>query len=443
MNPEFERNVWLELTPLRLIVMAAVLALAFFAAALSGDVFQPGQVARWGFYFIVVLWGTRNAARSVIGEIRERTWDAQRLSSLSAGTMMGGKLFGSTIFSWYGGLICLAVIAADTLQVSGILPALHAIAYYIALGVITQSVSFWASLIAVSRKQGRSSFEVFLYQAAGIVAGIAVADIADPAMMTAFAGHLQAQPLWWWGMALPVQAFLLVSLALFAGWTLVAGYRQMRLELKLVNGPLVWLGFLLFIAVYVSGFSGYAMQDLALPERHLISAALTIACLTYAAVLLEPKSRVVLRWLGNELKSFHVGAAVGRLPCWMISYLTVLPLTIALLVLFGLQGAFSDLALTGSVLGFLTRDIGIVVLLNMLTRRRGGDIAAIAILVVLYALLPAILAGLHYESGRALFLPLKSDPLWLSPAAAWFEAIVVWAMAVSAIRLTDEQRADG
>ena len=29
---------------------------------------------------IVVVWGTRNAALSVVGEIRDRTWDMQRLS---------------------------------------------------------------------------------------------------------------------------------------------------------------------------------------------------------------------------------------------------------------------------------------------------------------------------------------------------------------------------
>ena len=34
MNPEFQRNVWLELTPRRLGLMVVLLALAFFAAAL-------------------------------------------------------------------------------------------------------------------------------------------------------------------------------------------------------------------------------------------------------------------------------------------------------------------------------------------------------------------------------------------------------------------------
>ena len=35
MNPEFRRNLWLELTPRRMTLMVVILALAFFAAALT------------------------------------------------------------------------------------------------------------------------------------------------------------------------------------------------------------------------------------------------------------------------------------------------------------------------------------------------------------------------------------------------------------------------
>ena len=84
-------------------------------------------------------------ASAIIGEIRERTWDGQRLSSLGAGTMMWGKLFGSTIFNWFGGAICLAVIVAETVDRSGIVTALAHLAYYVALGLITffPQLSLW------------------------------------------------------------------------------------------------------------------------------------------------------------------------------------------------------------------------------------------------------------------------------------------------------------
>jgi hypothetical protein len=98
-------------------------------------------------------------------------------------------------------------------------------------------------------------------------------------------------------------------------------------------------------------------------------------------------------------------------------------------------GMGPELATAGVVLGFVTRDIGIVVLMNMVARRRGGDFLALAILVLVYALLPSIVAGLNYGTGRALFLPQPTDPMWISPAAAWIEAIVVWAVAATQISL--------
>ena len=60
--------------------------------------------------FFVVLWGTRSAALSVVGEIRERTWDSQKLSSIGPSQMVWGKLFGATFANWFGGALCLPFI---------------------------------------------------------------------------------------------------------------------------------------------------------------------------------------------------------------------------------------------------------------------------------------------------------------------------------------------
>src|ERR1041385_2378956 len=83
MNPEFQRNLWLELSPRRGLLMLVILGLVFFAAAVTGGDFAPASLAQILYYLIVVVWGSRNAALSVVGEIRDRTWDAQRLSSLT------------------------------------------------------------------------------------------------------------------------------------------------------------------------------------------------------------------------------------------------------------------------------------------------------------------------------------------------------------------------
>jgi hypothetical protein len=438
MNPEFQRNVWLELTPLRLIVMGAVLAFAFFAAALSQGMVSPGGMARALFVMIVVIWGTHNAARSVVGEIRERTWDGQRLSSLGPATMMWGKLFGSTVFNWVGGAVCLVVIAADAVNTNGIAAAVGEAVYYIAMGVIAQAASLNASLVGARRRQGRTGYEVFLYQVVGLGAALATAAIADPTG-TSIGVFPRTDTLIWWGQSLPTAVFLLASLAVFTGWMLVGSYRQMRLELKLENGPFVWLAFLVFMIGYAAGFGAFSGAGLDEINWRLAIAASVCAGLAYIAVILEPKSSVQLRWLAGEFGRFHLGTAFAKLPCWTMSYLVAALIAGVLIVQFGMQARGPELAGTGAILGFVTRDLGLVVLMNLLARRRGGDFLAIAVLILVYALLPSILRGLHYYAGQALLLPHLTDPLWLNPAAAWFEAVAVWVIAATQISLGEKK----
>jgi hypothetical protein len=438
MNPEFERNVWLELTPLRLVVLAAVLALAFFAATLSDSLITPGGVARVLFVALVVVWGTHNTARSVVGEIRDRTWDSQRLSSLGPATMMWGKLFGSTVFNWAGGLVCLAVIAADTGNASGIAAAFAVFVYYAAMGVIAHATSLSASLIGARRRQGRTGIEVFFYQLAGLAAATAVAVIADPTGSSI--GTLpRSDTLLWWNRTLPTSTFLLDSLAVFTGWILIGCYRQMRLELKLRNGPAVWLAFLAFMIVYAAGFDAFAPLHFDEITGRLMLAGSVSAMLAYITAILEPKSKVQLRWIGGEFGHFHLGAALSHLQCWMISYLVAAAIAGTLMVRFGLLNQTPELATTGAILGFVTRDLGLIVLMAMLTRRRGGDLLALAVLVLVYWLLPSILHSLHYYGGQALFLPYRTDPLWMSPAASWIEAIAVWAVTATQVSLSGKK----
>ena len=58
------------------------------------------------------------AADSVLDEVNDNTWDFQKLSALSPWSLAFGKLFGSTIYCWYGGLIAFAVAVGISLQVS-------------------------------------------------------------------------------------------------------------------------------------------------------------------------------------------------------------------------------------------------------------------------------------------------------------------------------------
>lgn len=86
MNPELLRNLWLEATPFRLAQIVGLLVVVLaLASAAPQNIMTPQGAATTLYWFFVVLWGTRNAALSVVGEIRERTWDGQKLSAIGPG----------------------------------------------------------------------------------------------------------------------------------------------------------------------------------------------------------------------------------------------------------------------------------------------------------------------------------------------------------------------
>ncbi len=118
MNPEFKRNLWLTFSTLRLIGMPAVLALIFLAAGMNTELSQMGSVAVTLFVGIVWLWGSKNAAAAMGDELRDHTWDQQRMSALSPWEMTWGKLFDATLYNWYGGALCLLMLLVAELPAS-------------------------------------------------------------------------------------------------------------------------------------------------------------------------------------------------------------------------------------------------------------------------------------------------------------------------------------
>jgi len=437
MNPEFERNVWLELTSRRVLLMVGLLALIFAASALANDDWGPSSVATGLYYVLVVIWGSRSAALSVVGEIGARTWDSQRLSSLGAGTMMWGKLFGATIYNWFGGAICLAVILVHEVIKGGASVAVLDLFYYVGIGVISQAAALLASLIAIGRGQGHSRFEVFAYQLVGLGAGVAVWWVWDKVR-----SHT-VDTILWWGQPLDASAFLLGSLLIFAAWTLIGCYREMRLELKMRNGPLVWLAFLVFIGVYVAGFDAWLSPDMRTWDAgslRLLLAGTTYGVLTYMMVLLEPKDRVHYRWMEGQIRHGHVANALNGVQSWMMSYAgtVVIGGLLFFWLLHDVRAALVGQPLVLAALGFLTRDVSLFVLMQTLPGKRRGDFGALAILFALYALIPWILTSLNATSLLFLFFPQLPSPTFVGAVAAWVQGIAVAGFALTRLALTEK-----
>jgi hypothetical protein len=226
----------------------------------------------------------------------------------------------------------------------------------------------------------------------------------------------------WWGHAFNLSSFHLVSLLVFLGWALVGCWRAMRAELRFANGPYVWLAYLFYSAVYSAGFESWIGHRLPVTlDTHsaaakLALAGLTLLASTYSMAFLEPKDPVRLRWLGEQIHSHQAYKAFLALDCWMLSYAATVLVGLGLAALWaGGNGSLMVLAM----LGFLTRDVAIFVLMQ--GRAAGkGDFAALGILGALYLLVPTLLGGLNLRMLDFLVLPSSAA----SVIAAWAEGVL-------------------
>ena len=193
MNPELQRNLWLEASPFRLAQTAGLLLLVFAATSLAPiGLATSSGVALALYWFFAVLWGTRSAALSVVAEIRERTWDGQKLSAIDPFEMMWGKLFGATAANWFGALLCLLFILAPAWRDEGAGAAITYGVILLALGVFAQALALLSSLVLIRRNTGNWRLDTFLCQVAGIGAAFAYYSLWNSA--AAFAQQRHQHP---------------------------------------------------------------------------------------------------------------------------------------------------------------------------------------------------------------------------------------------------------
>ena len=120
------------------------------------------------------------------------------------------------------------------------------------------------------------------------------------------------------------------------------------------------------------------------------------------------------------------GAILSRLQCWMIAYAATILVGAAEIVdLLSLPQTSLILGVVLAGLGFLTRDIGIVLFFALAPGQKRGDMPAITALAVLYGLGPQLFSGLGADNARLLFLPMPGNGM-LGAVIAWAEAAAIW-----------------
>jgi hypothetical protein len=414
MNPEFKRNLWLQFSTHRLIAMPAVIGLSILAIGAAGSIDGVRNLASAGFFILVWLWGTRAAAASVIDEIRDKTWDQQRMSALQPWAMTWGKLFGATSFSWYGGVMCLAVAV-----VLGLGDMVSTVRH--ALTLVSAGILMHAAVIALNLHTSRGGTEVSQR------GGIAWVVILLGLTMFPWADANKQTPMQWWHLEIARDAFLLYSSVFFAACTVFAAWRVMSNALQVRTTPWAWPLFTLLLTGYISGFGELAQADHFFRIGVFVSAGMT-----YAALFSEPNGIPVWQRVMLRMKRGEWRGMLEHLPIWVTTLL--LTFVFAMIGVAHNAGAAltsspADLADFDGLLPTIAlaalRDSCILLFFAFGSKTKRIEGTTILYLAIIYGLLPFLAGAMHLDAVKYFLLPVSP------PHLAWSTAIMTLHAAVA------------
>lgn len=432
-NPEFQRNIWLECSFHKLIMIPAILAIIFIGMVVSINDPQLTAISTTGaaltVYFILIgLWGVKLAANTVTGEVREKTWDNQRMTSSSAWSMTWAKLIGSTLIVWYGALFCLVFISIYYERdwyalVSGKVSysTIEIIVTLILSGIFVQTTAFFAGLVIVRTGSAyyRSADIVVIFFS--ISTSIFVLNYVQPG------GYSEAVS--WYGYDFDASTFLMASLFIFTGWVLYGSYRVMRLELQLKNTPIAWLTFIIFMATYSAGFLSWVPAGDRLFAMSATAYSVVLVSV-YIGLFSENKGVIVFKRLFYHYQQRRWLTFFQSVQTWMVS-LVVLVITLLLLLVQSDQfmniaaknSSFQFMLINSSV--FLLRDIGIVLYFNFAARPGKSDLIAFFYLLLLYLLLPMLFLLLNGLTLISVLVPWGANYPYVSLVSGLLQLVVI------------------
>ncbi len=418
MNPEFQRNLYLELSIARLAGMPAFLLVIFSLTYLIDDKTLSEATANTAiglFVALVLFWGAKQSAESIFDELRGNTWDIQKTSAISPWSLAWGKLFGSTIYNWYGGLLCLLMYTVAT-------PDRELLAqtwvYSLSCGLLAQALSMLVSLFSLRRKQSFNTGFSYLFVLFALF-------FIMPVMLNI--DEFQGESLEWYGGKYEVSSFIVTSLLLACFWSIVGIYRLLAEELRIRTLPWVWLCFIIFLVVYFSGIiMGTEEEMLQKPGLLLMLVNFCICVtLTYLLLFMDENSPMLARQLWVHTEQEQWLRILQELPCWVISVILALPSMVLLTLLFPSEKV-DDMNVYPLVIYLLMlRDAGILLFFSYAPNPKRAMGLTLLYMTCLYGLLPAIFFGMDAEVLAGVILPVFHDNMLLAIVFASIQTSIV------------------
>lgn len=413
-NPEMQRYIWQDFNLQKMIVMPAVIMAIFFLVRLSTETsleFFMGlkTVSLTIFICLVMIWGAKCVSESVSLEVRDRTWETQRLTSLGPWEMTFGKLLGSSLYAWYGGVFCIIGYYVASYDITFIISL-------IMVTVMSHAYILMGSVIEIrdkpNKKERKLNFSVIVIIAFIVVFFLSITNVSEHSSV-----YIR-----WFSFHVLLEKVTLFSLFFFAFWAMIGAYRSMRVELQFRNAPWMWIFFLFSLMIYCSGFvsnieklKGSAFVYVCL----FISFGIAVA-VTYLATFEEAKNIVDFRLLIDHIKQGRFSDAQYNVPVWLSSLLFCVFLGASIVFVRIVSSELDnllDITIEGAriflhplsavcVLLFLLRDIYFILFVNLNDKYKNPDAAALVYLLILYALIPSLLWAADFDRAVGLFLPV-------------------------------------
>jgi|UPI0003804D42 hypothetical protein len=397
-NPEFARHIWLEMSPHRVIGLPIVIALISLLTWSTSNELKHLAVPTMSMAVVLLLWGAHLAAESVLSEVRERTWHAQRMSALSPWQLAWGKLLGSTLFAWYGTALCLLLylLASPTPWSE----RLATVLFVAQAGLTVQAVTMLLCLSTMPSHPSQGRTQSFSYI-------LLIAIVFMPWLIGALVDT--DKDIEWYGRMIPHMAFINLSIALFLAWALAGLYRLMRQELQMRQGFAVWLGFIVCVIIYLNGFFIDARWDNLPPDTRLGFFALAMfqaATFTYIMLFLEDASPIDAKQALRAMRQGHYTELMQWMPCWLVSLLLAACCFIAAVFTVNDPDHIGLLWFFLGALLFVVRDVAVLLWVRFRPSQKGSSTVAVVIyLLCSYSILPLLLHALGADSFIPLFIP--------------------------------------
>ncbi|MGH1376079.1 MAG: hypothetical protein ACRBCK_06995 [Alphaproteobacteria bacterium] len=460
---EFQRNVWTRFSRFSVLLMPTLIGVGLLLCYLSYLVQYDARMAiravqgtehlfafdpHWSarslfliipFLFIVLyILGIYEAASAFTSEVRNKTWDMKKVSAITPLHLVLGKLFGVTSYVWYASALLLGVgvyAYSHHFEMTGVgegavknYPSQRDMLLLVSVIIVPaffgHIVALYGSLLNLRRGRTGSIIVLFVAFFAATHLHTQLADlfqIKHYSDETGFLyGHLS--DVTWFGMSFSPSAFALWTLGYVIICICIGTYRLARAELNFKSFPFVYLGFLISICIYFSGFSIEELQagsDEKLYQNLSIIGfyfpsflVFTIASFRELLFVSDNISLYQRFLISIRLKNFK--RALENVPAWMIT----LPVSFIVLCVWCVAarddfevGAFF---LGLSLLFFIVRDGLVQHLLMLGNRSKRGGIKLALYYLFMYLILPSITGFLIkiFVGTEIVWDAVKSDHNW-------------------------------